>query len=383
MPYDMAMRSLPTGFARPLTILSTLTAAAALADGPRVIGYFPEWKSHYSVDDIPADKLTHINYAFALIKDGLCATDDHDLATKHFAKLRELKQKHPHLKTLISVGGWTGSPPFSDAALTDESRDRLARSCADFASQHGFDGVDIDWEFPGGGGVDPSAARPEDTRNFTLLLQQLRKHLDRQGKSDHKRYLLTIAAPAGDKHRANIQLDQIHPLLDFINVMTYDFAGPWSPRTAHNAPLFPAHPSEASVDTTVRAYLAAGVPSDKLVLGVPFYGRAFSGVPGANHGLFQPHTGQPKDHGESTYRSLSRRTPDGIPHRRWDNDAKVPWLYDPQSKVMITYDDPESIRLKSRYARGHKLGGVMFWELSQDDAQSSLLNATHDGFKTP
>src|SRR5205823_5679300 len=118
--------------------------------------------------------------------------------------LQKLKQKHPHLKTLISVGGWTLSGPFSDAALTEKSRSKLAKSCVAFMLRYGFDGVDIDWEYPGGGGLPGNKSRVEDRQNFTLLLAELRRQLDEQGKGDKKHYLLTIAAPCGPAVYANI-----------------------------------------------------------------------------------------------------------------------------------------------------------------------------------
>lgn len=157
-------------------------AAKPPAPAPRLVGYFAEWADGrgYHVADIPADKLTHVNYAFAVIRDGQCAARGR-AAPEHFAQLRALKQKHPHLRTLISVGGWADSGPFSDAALTEASRSKFARSCAAFAATNGFDGVDIDWEYPGGGGLEKDKGRPEDTRNFTLLLAELRRALDDQG----------------------------------------------------------------------------------------------------------------------------------------------------------------------------------------------------------
>lgn len=204
----------------------------------RVVGYYAEWKKHYPIERIPAEKLTHVNYAFAIIdKDGKCAMRMPELAKMNFPKLVELKKKHPHLRTLISVGGWEDSERFSDAALTEDARRVFAQSCADFVTEHGFDGVDIDWEFPVSGGDKDHVARPQDKRNFTLLLAELRKRLDARGKADGKHYLLTIAAPAGGL--ARIEIDQIHPHLDFINLMTYDFAGPWSERTGFNAALHP------------------------------------------------------------------------------------------------------------------------------------------------
>jgi chitinase len=362
----------------PCILLALLAPASFASAGGRVIGYYAEWEKHFPIERIPADKLTHINYAFAIIKDGKCAMRNPELAPANFKKLVELKKKHPTLQTLISVGGWADSELFSDAALIDETRQTFAKSCADFAAEHHLDGVDIDWEFPVSGGDKDHVARPEDNRNFTLLLAELRKALDARGKTDGKRYLLTIAAPAGGLPR--IEAGEIHRHLDFINVMAYDFAGDWSPRTGFNAALHPVpgHPEQPSGSASVEAYLKAGVPPEKIVLGVPFYGRGWAGVAPEDNGLFQPRdaaSAKGKRIGPTNYRELKNNRDGKAGQRFWHEQAKVPYLWNPQTRVFISYDDPESLRAKAQYARDQKLGGVMFWELSYDDEESSLLNA--------
>jgi chitinase len=355
---------------------------AAPLPAQRVVGYFAAWApaNGYLVGDIPADRLTHVNYAFAVIRDGRCSTHGAG-ALDHFAQLRALKQKHPHLRTLISVGGWADSGPFSDAALTDASRQTFARSCADFIHEHGFDGVDIDWEYPGGGGADKTKGRPADTKNFTLLLADLRRALDEQAKAEggNKHYLLTIAAPASPNQYRRMELARIHKSLDWINLMTYDMAGEWSRLTDFHAPLYGSDDQggAGSADATVRGYLAAGVPPEKLLLGVPFYGRAWAGVKDVNHGLHQPHAAKPPrppGGGGFAYRNLVEHYIGKSANRFWDDKAKAPWLFDDKAGVMIAYDDPQSLRLKANYARDHHLGGVMIWELSEDDDRSTLLN---------
>ncbi|MEA2708959.1 MAG: chitinase [Phycisphaerales bacterium] len=369
-----------------LLIVSHTTLAAPPAHGKRVIGYYAGW----SVDRFPATKirgdlLTHVNYAFAIIdKDHECVARDPKHAEKGFAQLRELKAKYPHLKTLISVGGWTDSTGFYDTAKTAESREKFAKSAAAFAKMNGFDGVDIDWEYPGGGGNDKGMGGPEDTKNFTALLTELRKQLDAQGIADHKKYLLTIAAPAGGALK-RIELDRIHPLLDFINLMTYDFAGSWSGRTAFNAPLYPWGDHEQGKfagDVSVQAYQKAGVPTDKIVLGVPFYGRAFGGVKsGDTDGLYQPFDPRAKTTSPDGWgwRSISANYIDKKAKRFWSEPAKVPWLFDEKTGLFVSYDDPQSLRDKAEYARNKHLGGVMIWELSDDDEQASLLKALNAG----
>ncbi|MBI4511978.1 MAG: cellulose binding domain-containing protein [Deltaproteobacteria bacterium] len=369
----------------------------------RIIGYFTAWSVYgrnYHVADIPASRLTHINYAFANIANGECVLGDAYADTDKFypgdtwdagalrgsfGQLKKLKGANPHLKTLISVGGWTWSSGFSEAALTAANRDRFSQSCVAFMKRYGFDGIDIDWEYPGGGGL--ATGRPEDKRNFTLLLESLRKKLNEEGQRDGRQYLLTIAAPSGPNMIANIELGNIQRSLNWINIMTYDFHGGWESVTNFNSPLYASSsdPSPESIRTSfnteaaVRAYLAGGVPTDKIVIGVPFYGRGWQGVPNINSGLYQRASGLPQgtweagvfDYEDIKLNYLSRYT------RYFHQEAKVPWLYNPATGIMISYDDPESLGIKAQYVRDKRLGGVMFWELSGDDAEASLLRTLH------
>lgn len=378
----------------------------------RIIGYFTAWSLNrcgYTAAQIPGDLLTHINYAFAVISpdrdevvpgfpredleraftaeesvDG--AADTAGGPRGHYHQMRKLKQKYPHLKILMSIGGWEGSDRFSDIALTEASRRSFARSCVElFLQQHAgaFDGIDIDWEFPVGGGM--KTGRPEDRHNYTLLLKELREQLDAQSRVDGRPYFLTIAAPASPSILENNQeIDQIHPYLDWINLMTYDFHGVWDSITNFNAPLYaaPEDPAGSRLNThaAVRAYVEAGVPKDKLVVGVPFNGRGWQGVPGENHGLYQPAAGPSHGTyhaGAFDYTDLKRNY---IPRmeRHWHAAAQVPWLYDPRAGLMISYDDPESIRAKAAYVQSHELGGIMIWELSQDGGE--LLRVVAEEF---
>ncbi|MDX1995884.1 MAG: glycoside hydrolase family 18 protein [bacterium] len=365
----------------------------------RIIAYYAGWAIYgreYFVTDIPADKLTHINYAFANISEaGECVLGDPWGDTEvpypgdeegaelrgNFNQLQRLKEAHPHLQTLISVGGWTWSGRFSDVALTDESRQTFARSCVDFMVRYGFGGLDIDWEYPTGGGNPGNTERPEDLENFILLLAELRAQLDAQGERDGRHYPLTIAAGASGFEP--LDWGRIHPLLDWINVMTYDMSGGWSSVTGFASPLYDssATPAEGtSTDTALRGYLAEGVPPEKLVMGVPFYGHGWSGVADENNGLHQPYEGRPQgtfEAGTFDYGDLAENYMEAYT-RFWDDTAQVPWLYSADEGVMITYDDPESLALKAEYVRENGLGGVMFWELSGDDDAHTLLNTLYE-----
>lgn len=368
--------------------------------GQRIIGYFTAWSVYgrdYHVPDIPADSLTHINYAFANISaDGRCALgdpyadidkfydgDSWDAGALRgsFHQLLLLKAAHPHVRTLISVGGWTWSGRFSDVAATPAARQSFAASCVEFMTRYGFDGIDLDWEYPVSGGLDSNTTRPEDRANYTLLLRELRSQLDARGAADEAHYLLTIAAPAGPATMPNLEMAAIGDTVDWINLMTYDFHGGWDTRTGFNAPLYPASSDpddhRLNADSAVQSYLDAGVPPTKLVLGVPFYGRGWSGVGATNDGLYQGATGLPTGTWEAGVFDYQDLVQNYLPSygRHFDAETRVPWLYDPSTRIMISYDDPESLAIKAGYVADHGLGGVMFWELSGDDDADSLIHA--------
>jgi len=358
----------------------------------RIVGYYTSWSIYqrdFQVADIPAARLTHVNYAFANLdgETGECKLGDIWSDDANFRYLGELEEKYPHLKALISVGGWTWSGHFSDVALTEASRQHFVESCIDrflIGRYAGiFDGIDIDWEFPVGGGLPKNTARPEDKHNYTLLMQEFRRQLDALEAQTGRHYLLTIAAPASAGVYANIELGEISLSLDWLNLMAYDFHGSWDKVANLNAPLYttladPA-PDTLNAHAAVQGYLAAGVPADKLVLGVPFYGRGWAGVPDVDHGLYQTATHLPKgtwEQGVFDYKDLAQNYVDQNGYtRHWHAEARVPWLYNPAVQVFITYDDPESLGLKADYVNAWNLGGVMFWELSADDG--ALLDALY------
>jgi chitinase len=360
---------------------------------PRIVGYYfaPRVANGFPVSSIDGSRLTHINYAFANIAAdgravlgnpcfdiGDCAgqTSPHSQAGGNFAELRRLKRRYPHLRTLISIGGWSWSARFSDAASTPEARRRFVASAVTlFIDRHPgvFDGIDLDWEYPVAGGAEGNVHRATDRENYTSLLRDFRNALDQAGRRDNKRYLLTIAAPAGSAYALNYELFTLGRMLDFINVMTYDYHTGGS--IAHfNAPLGSAKGDpnpENTVRATVDAYLAAGVPKEKLVVGVAFFGYGYAGVGPGRNGVFQPLRGS-ADRSENPwtgalrYRQITQATLHGFT-RYWEPDAGVPWLYNVKTRTWITYDDAQSLALKADLVRTRGLGGIMIWELSGDD----------------
>jgi chitinase len=336
---------------------------------------------NYQVSDVPAEKLTHLNYAFAQIVNNEIAVHDASAAQTNLNALRDLKVAHPHLKTLVSVGGWTLSAPFSNMADTPAERATFAASCVAFIRQWGLDGVDIDWEWPV-----TRNGKSADTQNFTLLLADLRAALDQASAEDGKAYLLTIAAPAGQWNYQHIELDRIHAHVDFINIMSYDYHGTWEGTTNFNAPLY-AEDGQGSIDDTVQVYLAASVPPSKICIGLPFYGRGWDGVsdsdhsrPGTYPGLYQAGSTAPGEWEPGVYdyeyvRDVLVPDDGSTVHRH--GVAMVPYVFNPSSGLFVTYDDPLTLGTKSDYVLAQGLRGVMFWELSGDTPESDLLNAIH------
>lgn len=348
----------------------------------KVVGYYAAWSAYsgYTPDKIDATKLTHINYAFANVTSDLKVTLGYpDIDALNISKLNALKQTNPNLKTLISIGGWSWSGKFSNAALTEASRTTFANSCVDFIVKYGFDGVDIDWEYPVSGGLSTNTKRPEDKQNFTLLLKTIREKLDSRGLQDGKHYLLTIAGGSGSWYLNNIELSNLQQYLDYANVMTYDIHGSWDSYTDFNAPLYNNNDSSPqykwSVDSSVNAWLKAGIPANKLVVGVPFYGYVYNSVNNTNNGLYQRFSsGSSISYSNIVSKHLN--TPGYV--RYFHQQSMVPWLYN--GSTFISYEDEQSIGLKAEYIKSKGLGGAAIWELSQD-SKGTLLNALNKGIQ--
>jgi GH18 family chitinase len=347
----------------------------------RLAGYFSAEAIHaqnYQVTDIPANLLSHVIYAFANVTaEGACVFVNPKDDEVNFPQLQDLQEDYPQLSVLISAGGANHSKNFAAVCASVVTRANLARSCVGFMTENGFDGIDIDWEFPGAA----------DSENFTALLQELRSQLDVQGDTDGCHYLLTIAAPAGPNNIANLQLAQIHPLLDWINLESYDFSTASSRTTNFNAPLF-TDKGDLNVNAAVNSYLAAGVPADKLVVGVRFVGTGWQGVGPANNGLYQPDTGpapgtwDPPDTAPSGSFGYQDIEENYLPSytRSWDSEAQVPWLYNAGTGIMLSYEDPQSLASKADYVLANQLGGTMIWELAADDDEDTLLNTLAAAF---
>lgn len=345
-----------------------------------VAGYYANWSAYkgFTPDKISISSMDVVHYAFAEIGSDLkIAVGDPDVDYSNYSKLNALKRSKPGLITLITVGGWDGSARFSDMALTDASRTAFAKSCVAFIKQYGFDGVDIDWEYPVGGGK--TAGRSSDRYNFALLLKTLRETLNAQAKADGKYYYLTIAGGASNSFASGVQLSTISSYLDYAVIMTYDLHGPWDSYTDFNAPLYsPTEPSpqyKSSTASSVQSWLNTGFPASKLVMGVPFYGYIYSGVSSANHGLFQTFSSGKAigyDSIVKTYLSNSSYT------KYTNTGGQVPYLYG--NGTFISYDDASSIAAKARYSSLKGLRGAAAWELSFDQSYT-LIHSVYNNIK--
>ena len=363
------MRSLCSVFSAAL--LAATAAALPAAPSKQIVAYVFPNNSAIQPSQIDPHSITRINYAFALIKDGLIVPD-HANDTENLAVVTALRKQNPSLTVLISVGGWLGSGGFSDMALTSESRARFIDSVMDFLAQHNLDGIDVDWEYPGQPGAG-NKYRAEDKRNYTLLLGDLRRRFDATQKKTGRRLYLTIAAGASDDFLEHTEMRQVAAIVDNVNLMAYDYYEPGSePITGHHAALFsnPADPDKASADASVKDFEAAGVPAEKLVLGVPFYGHAWSDVPDRAYGLYQP--GKPGTIGWANFDNIQSNLIGHGYTRYWDNVSQVPWLYNADTKTFVSYEDEQSLAGKCRYVLAHKLAGVMFWDLEADSSGKLL-----------
>jgi chitinase len=412
------------GFA---AVSATPPAAAA-----EVIGYYPGWKSDafaVTAANVDAGKLTMALYAFVDLcwdgkhgnpepsvnhvapcqepLNGALAFRDEAADSANLRALVALKKRHPKFKVVVSVGGWDWSNRFSNVADSAEARANFIASSVRLMRRHGLDGIDLDWEYPTEAGVPcvagETCARPQDKRNFITLARELRAAFDAAGKQDRKHYSITIAAGGNanyinDASGTSAWIKELARSLDWINIMAYDFHMPWEKNSGHHAALHgdakdPVAASAFHSSGAVERYLKAGVTADKLVLGVPFYGYGWKGcAPGAEgDGQYQACDGGAtggvnggNSYGFSHLLKQGILTPDfegGKGYRRyWNASARVPYLYNAQERIWISYEDQQSLKEKAGYIKRQGLRGAMFWELSAD-GEHQLLRALSDAMR--
>ncbi|KAF8973279.1 glycoside hydrolase family 18 protein [Flammula alnicola] len=342
-------------------------------DGKYGVGYFVNWGIYgrkFPPSLIPVKDLTHILYAFANVKpdtgevylsDQWADQDIHypgdswnDVGTNlygNFKAIYNLKKQNRHLKVLLSIGGWTYSPSFHPVVVNPTLRAKFVESSVKLLEDYGLDGLDVDYEYP----TDNAQAL-----GYVALLKEMRAALDRHAskKGSGCKFLLTIAAPCGPDNYKKLHIAKMDESLDFWNLMAYDFSGSWDTAANHQANLYGgAIGGSASVDW----YISQGVKRDKLVLGVPLYGRSFLNTQGPGTAYSGMGSGT-WEAGVYDYRTLP--LPGSTVHL--DKNAVASWSYDPTQKEMISFDSEEVAKLKGHYIKRENLGGSMFWELSGD-----------------
>jgi len=404
-----------------------ILATPAMASEKVVAGYFADWQyankdNPYTVQDIPADNLTHIIYAFlsmcgphqgakelvqkqvakqcegkapftAIIVDREAALErdfgkvEVDVHYKgHFAQLAQLKQQHPKIKILPSFGGWTMSEPFHAMAKDEAAIRHFSKTAVELIAQYDFfDGIDLDWEYPGGGGLTTSPWNPgtklddeqkaSERAAFTLLVKTLRTELDGLSKQTKRNYELSTAVGVGPK-AAQIDWQSAAPYLTNMFAMTYDFLGGWGSQTGHLTNL---HATERSwwgmgADVFINQMIELGIPTEKLVLGAAFYGRGWQGTENFNGQLpsadLVSKQGAQFGTGENGYFMFwdlvkNYGEKQGYQYK-YDQEAHAPFLWNEEKKVFISFEDARSIKAKVDWAKNANLGGVFSWELSGD-----------------
>ncbi|UPM44131.1 glycosyl hydrolase family 18 protein [Halocatena salina] len=388
----------------------------------RIVAYWMQWAQYdrgYVPADIPFEDITHLQYAFMRPEqDGsisgvgdsygqryLFPESWHDVTT-----IADLNEQHPDVTFLISIGGWNDSENFSDAALTESSRQTFADECVRIIRDGGVDGVDIDWEYPGGGGHPDNTVRDGDQERFTLLLQAVRDALDVAGQEDGTEYHLSTAMSADPETASGLEHGTLSSLLDFTSIMTFDYRGGFSDYTGHQSPLYenPADPAsnsaEWNVSSALQWYVDQGWDPGQLNMAMPFYGRSFAGVEapsgdvgnGVDDGLFQNFSGTgsgsfPPDTQESgIYDYWDIATSGGersggqvdLSQPGWettyDDTAVSAWSYNQDESLVISHETPQTVEEKMAWLSNSDYGGTMLWALSHDTVDHTLLTRLSD-----
>ena len=339
-------------------------AAAALTPQEKppavVLGYYPSWVARPSAKEINYARFTHLAHAF------LQADDEGNLKTSRAIPSKELTQRaHEHgVKVLISLGGARSAKTFRQIARTAEVRERYAAAVARTATEHGYDGIDLDWEPTEG---------DEDRQGVVLLVRAL--------KSAWPGAILSLAAFASDWYGKALDADELRKHVDFLNVMTYDFHGPWSSHAGHNAPRRGATDDEDGAAASVESGMAYWTekrkwPADRLNVGIPCYGRGFA--------VRQWHQ---KPAGKAAHESIDHHDIAGLVQdgwrRAWDAKVGVPTLLKEGVAELISYEDAESAALKGAWAREKGFRGLFFWNIEQDfrDGDHEIVRAAAAAFR--
>jgi len=360
--------------------INSLFAQQAKAPKYVVIGYVG---GRIDTNLVNPNKVTHLNYAFVSLAGNRAFLRNPAVDTVNFKNLVKLKKRNPNLKILISIGGWGGCRYFSDAVLSDTAREGFAASAVAIVRKYNLDGVDIDWEYPDDIGAN-NIFRAVDKQNYTLMFEKLRLHLDTLEKQTGRKMSLTTAVGGFSRYLQQTEMGKAAKYLDYVSLMTYDFAQDSLHIVLHHTNLYASkqYNTTCSGDMAARDFAAAGVPPEKLVMGVAFYAHTLTsaGAPDGKHvlGTKSTHTPHKYNHwGGYTLLKDSLINKHGFKYYR-DNDAKAPYLYNDSTKEFVTFDDEWSVKEKSKYVKQHHLAGIMFWEYGEDKKEYLLDEMNKD-----
>lgn len=340
----------------------------------RSVLYFCNWaiygRKHFP-KDVPADRVSHILYAFAnvtpdtgevvlsdkwadtdIVLEGDSWNDPQTYLKGCFNQFFKIKQKNRHLKLMLSIGGWTYSSNVANGANTPEKRKKFATSSVALLKDLGIDGIDVDWEYP---------QNDEEAANYVDLLRQIRLELDSYALRigvPRGQFELSVAAPAGPQNYRQLKISEMDQFLDFWNIMCYDYAGAWSQTSQYQSNLYGG---ELNTDTALNYYRTHGVSPHKLIMGMPIYGRAFANTDGIGHSFNGVGEGS-WEAGCWDYKALP------LPGSAESEDMQVvaASCYDSSKRLLVVYENEKTTAAKADYVRSKGLGGVMWWESSAD-----------------
>lgn len=317
------------------------------------------------IDSFEVEKLTHLIFCFCHLKGNeLSVSNARDSAT--ILRMVALKKRNPSLKIILSLGGWGGCQTCSTVFSTAKGRRQFAKSAKRLNDYFGTDGIDLDWEYPTIAGFPGHPYGAEDKPDFTSLVKQLRKKLGKQHE-------ISFAAGGFTKFiDSSLAWKKVMKKVDRVNIMSYDLVHGFSTVSGHHTPLYSTPQQIESTDNAVQKLLAIGVSPDKIVIGAAFYGRLFEVSDTLNTGLYQP----TKFYHGISYRSVADSITEANGFTQyWDPIAKAPYAFNPQRKLLFTYDDTLSVKLKTQYVQKYRLNGIMFWQLADDKFDHGLLDA--------
>jgi len=344
------------------TIICHVQSLFAQQKSFAVFGYYAGRST--MVDSFPVEKLTHLCYSFTHLKgSSISISNGRDSAA--LTSCVALKKRNPQLKVIVSMGGWTGCYSCSEIFSTDSSRKIFASSVKKLLNDFNADGLDLDWEYPAIKGPPGHPYSPNDKENFTSLIKTLRDSLGRQKE-------LSFAAGGFTQYiDESVDWVTVTPLVDRINVMTYDMITGYDTVTGHHTGLYSTDSQKESCDHALKMLKAKGVPANKLLIGAAFYARIWENVAADKDGLY----GKGKFlRGVSYSRFAPLLSADSGFSYHWDPIAAAPYLYNADKKWFATFDDSASIVLKTRYAIKNHLNGIMFWQLADDSFSGGLLD---------